>query len=105
MDRESQLSNVAFGGAWSEQIAGREALREALLLLDAAVEASAEVDLRERAEVREALRLASTYHPKGPMLLAAWDNALAIKNPGLRMAELERVLATLRAGIGKRLQG
>lgn len=27
MDRKSQLKNVAFGGAWSEQIAGNEARR------------------------------------------------------------------------------
>ena len=29
MERKRQLSNVAFGGAWSERIAGREALTAA----------------------------------------------------------------------------
>lgn len=103
MDRKGQLANVAFGGAWSEQIAGDEALAEAMACIEAAVERAARVDLRGDLAASEALRLLAADHPKGTMLVAAWDKALAVADPGLRVAELQRIAAALRAGIGRGL--
>ena len=104
MDREKQLGNVAFGGAWSEQIAGDEALAVALDRLDKAVKDTLYEDLRGFDEVRQALAVACEWHPKGDMLAHAWGKALALTNAGLRSAELRRIAGALRAGIGARIR-
>lgn len=100
MNRSKQLSNVAFGGAWSEQIADDEALAAALDRLDRAVEDTLHEDLRGFEDVTEAIALASSAHPKGPMLAQAWAKGLQMQNAGLRSAELKRIAGVLRAGIG-----
>lgn len=100
MERKEQLANVAFGGAWSEQIAGDEALADAMACIEASVERAAQSDLRGDLAAGEALRSLTVDHPKGAMLVAAWGKALAITEPGLRVAEFRRVAAALRAGIG-----
>ena len=102
MDRKGQLANVAFGGAWSEQIAGQEALRDAMRSIEAAARETLAADLRHDNSKREALELLAAEHPKGPMLIVAWEKAVRIENPGLRAAELARIAGALRAGIGKR---
>ena len=104
MDRKQQLSNVSFGGAWSEQIADDEALAMAMARLDRAVIDTLAEDLRGDGELEAALTLAATAHPKGAMLAKAWCKALAMPNAGLRSAELKRIATALRAGIGVRLQ-
>ena len=104
MDRKQQLGNVAFGGAWSEQIAGDEALEAAMRRLDGAVIDTLAEDLRGDAEMEAALALAASTHPKGPMLVATWGKALGQPNGGLRYAELKRIATALRIGIGARLQ-
>lgn len=83
MDRETQLSNVAFGGAWSEEIAGQEALQEARQVLEEAVEQCAMVDLRRDAEVNAAVQLLAAQHPKGVMLAQAWGRACSMKASGV----------------------
>lgn len=103
MDRKGQLANVAFGGAWSEQIAGQEALRDAMRGIEAAARETLYADLRHDSSKREALDLVAASHPKGPMLMAAWSRAISIENPGLRAAELARIAGAFRAGIGKQL--
>ena len=55
MDRERQLANVAFGGAWSEQIAGNERLAEAMQCIEAAVIGCEEQDLRSNSAIKAAL--------------------------------------------------
>lgn len=104
MDRERQLSNVSFGGAWSEQIAENEALADALARLDKAVEDTVYEDLRGFEDVADAIALASSAHPKGPILAQAWRKGLELPNSGLRAAELRRVAMALRTGIGVRLR-
>lgn len=101
MDREGQLANVAFGGAWSEQIAGDEAVRHAMLLVEAAVKEGARHDLRRDDSLRTALSLAAKAHPKGAMLVAAWNRALSMHDPGQRGAELMRIARLLRANLGQ----
>lgn len=103
MNRSKQLSNVAFGGAWSEQIADDEALAAALDRLDRAVEDTLYEDLRSFWDVREAIALAAAAHPKGAMLRRAWDKGLEIQNAGLRSGELKRIAGALRVGIGVRV--
>ncbi|QRZ12687.1 hypothetical protein JWJ88_08700 [Paracoccus methylovorus] len=103
MDRKQQLSNVSFGGAWSEQIADDEALALAMARLDGAVIDTLVEDLRGDGELEAAFTRAAAAHPKGYMLLRAWTRALAMPNAGLRSAELKRIAAALRAGIGVRL--
>ncbi|MDK8871475.1 hypothetical protein [Paracoccus sp. SSJ] len=103
MDRKQQLSNVSFGGAWSEQIAEDEALALAMARLDGAVIDTLAEDLRGDAELEAALGLAAAAHPKGAMLAAAWGKALGQANGGLRHAELKRIATALRVGIGARL--
>lgn len=46
MDRAAQLRNVAFGGAWSEQIVGDELLEASMQRLDKAVTDTLYEDLR-----------------------------------------------------------
>ncbi|UFM64262.1 hypothetical protein LOS78_01945 [Paracoccus sp. MA] len=104
MDRKQQLGNVAFGGAWSEQIADDEALEAAMRRLDGAVIDTLAEDLRGDPELEAALALAAGAHPKGAMLASAWGRALGQPNGGLRYAELKRIATALRMGIGARLQ-
>lgn len=98
MERKQQLGNVAFGGAWSEQIAGREALRDALDLVSQAAARTADEDLTEDRELRAALDLCCAKHPKGLLLQAAFRKALDLNHPHLRMAELDRIAKALHAG-------
>ena len=97
MERKHQLSNVAFGGAWSERIAARDALTAALDELCRAARDAGSHDPRRDRTVVEALTLACKGHPKGALLAAAWDKAAALTHPGLRTAELARIAALLRA--------
>lgn len=96
MERKHQLSNVAFGGAWSERIAGREALTTALDALHRAARDAGARDPRRDPAVIEALTLACAGHPKGALLAIAWDKAAALTHPRLRTAELTRIAALLR---------
>lgn len=104
MDRKGQLANVAFGGAWSEQITGNEALAAAVRMLDEAALLSADEDLRGNAAVREAVRAAASSHPKGAMLMQAWDRGLGLQNQGARVAELQRIARAIRVGLGGRIR-
>lgn len=101
MDREGQLANVAFGGAWSEQIAGDEAVKQAMLLVEAAANEGARRDLRRDDSLRTALGLVAKAHPKGVMLVAAWNKALSMHDPGQRVAELTRIARLLRANLSQ----
>lgn len=104
MDRKRQLSNVAFGGAWSEQIAGREELLRALTCLKRAAQRAATEDPRRDREVTAALDFACRDHPKGQMLRTAWSRGASITAPALRVAELIRVAALLEDAYSGRLQ-
>ena len=103
MDRSGQLRNVAFGGSWSEQIAGREELLHALETLKRAARRAGQHDPGQDMDVGPALDLASRDHPKGAMLRAAWARAAAITAPTLRVAELARVADLLAEAYGGRL--
>lgn len=104
MDRRGQLRNVAFGGAWSEQIAGTEELLRALEMLDVAVLRTADEDLREDPALAAALQLVCETHPKARDLMVAWDKGLRLSAPQARANELHRVANILRSGVLERLR-
>lgn len=104
VDRRGQLRNVAFGGAWSEQIEGNERLAEAMAQIDAAVQETAERDVRQDQRVAAALDAVCAAHPKGGLLREAWRKALDQGAPVIRTAELARISAAIRAGLGARLK-
>lgn len=91
------MSNVAFGGEWSEAIAPQEAMLLALEALRLAVDRTANQDLRLDGELGAALSLALDRHPKGDLLRQAWIRALAIPNPGVREQEVRRVQIAIQA--------
>ncbi len=99
MDRKDQLKNVSFGGAWSDQIPGREKLARSIGTVVAAPERAAEEDLREDAELDEALTNCCLAHPKGEGLRRSWQRALAMPDPGQRQAELARVARILETWV------
>lgn len=96
MERRDQLRNVAFGGAWSEQIAGREALRDALAILDEAADAAVLRDIRQSSEVRDALAIATKDNPKEGLLRDAWVKAAALPDPAQRCRRLADIATRLR---------
>lgn len=98
MDRARQLSNVAFGGAWSEEIARKEALQAALATLRQAAERAGAVDPQQDVTVMAALDLACQEHPRRDELRHAWAKGAALTNPGLRVEELTRVADVLARG-------
>lgn len=101
MNREGQLANVAFGGAWSEQIARNEAVEQAMRLVEEAAKEGARRDLRRDGSLCAALGLVTKAHPKGAMLVAAWDKALSMHDPGQRVPELMRIARLLRVNLGQ----
>lgn len=104
MDRKDQLRNVAFGGAWSEQIAGREALQRALLDLKVAAQKAGDHDPRLDLDLLDAVNCASKDHPKGDLLRQAWMRACALKEPGVRIRELRRIANLLAEGQAGKLR-
>lgn len=103
MDRKQQLGNVAFGGAWSEQLAADEALALAMSIIDGAVIDTMTDDLRGDADLESALSLVTAAHPKGSMLTLAWNRGLSTENACVRSGELKRLATVLREGLGDRL--
>lgn len=95
MERKHQLSNVAFGGAWSEQIAAREAMTAAFDTLRHAAGRAGSHDPRIDPAVCEALVTTCNAHPKGQLLSTAWKRAAGISVRELRIAELNRIIVLL----------
>lgn len=105
MDRKSQLKNVSFGGAWSEQIADDEILRQSFDLLKQSVDLTLEEDIRERWDIRQALEVVLEQHPKGVEIEKAWEKALNLPLAGVRSAEVSRLVKVLEAQLLERLKG
>lgn len=91
VDRRRQLGNVSFGGDWSEAIVLREEIASAMAVLGRAVGDCIESDPRTP-EAEAALALVCSRIARGPMLAAAWHRAAGLRAPGLRAAEMHRVL-------------
>lgn len=100
MERKKQLSNVAFGGDWSEEITLREALSGAIALLQQAVSDCKDTDPRTP-EVLEALDVVTTGRARAALLRTAFLKAAGLPDQGLRQKEMARVLANLVRVTGK----
>ena len=103
MDRRGQLRNVAFGGAWSEQIAGDEQIKESLARVERSAVRTVDEDLRADQELLDALGYLCRAHPKGAELRAAYMKALGLQYPAQRVMELTRIGQLLRAALEARL--
>lgn len=99
MDRRGQLGNVSFGGDWSEAIVTREEIAGAMAVLGRAVAGCIETDPRTP-ETEAALALVCGRVARGAMLAAAWRRAAGQREPGLRAAEMHRVLRTIAGVVG-----
>lgn len=97
--RKDQLTNVAFGGEWSEQIERRELLQQVIRNLEAAVEDCTEEDQRTD-QTKVALDVIRDL-TRGDMLANAFWKALGERVPGIRQQGAGRVLVTIKSVIGK----
>ena len=97
MDRKAQLSNVAFGGAWSERIPRNEHLARCVEMVSAAGPRTVEEDLREDDALSEAVDYICQKHPKGQELARSWRRALCEPHPGVRQGEVLRLARAITA--------
>lgn len=100
MERKRQLSNVAFGGDWSEGIEPAEQIAAALLTLEQAVERARNQNPLT-SSVLQALNVLTDQIARGEMQRAAFVGAAKIPHPEIRLAELRRVLKAIRSLVGK----
>lgn len=100
MERKRQLSNVAFGGDWSEGIEPAERIADALACLERAVDA-AKVRNPLNALTLGALEFVTTEIVRGHLLKEAFLRAGRIQHPELRQAELRRGLKVIKSLVGK----
>ena len=100
MDRRQHLANVAFGGNWSEEIVPAEERAAALATLRQAIAQAWEEDPRT-GPVRAALALLTRGHPKAALLAERFERAAALPAPGLRLEELQRLLAIVERMAGQ----
>lgn len=98
-DIKKKLSNVAFGGSWSEEILERSSKEDALHVLEQAVLNCMEEDVRTPA-LHAALDHVRDKFGKGPELASAFLVALAMPAPALRQQETSRVLRLIKNWAG-----
>ena len=100
MERKRQLSNVAFGGDWSEGIEPAEQIADALTCLERTVDA-ARVQNPLNARSLGALEFLTAEIARGHLQKEAFLRAGRIQHPELRQAELRRVLRSIKSLLGK----
>lgn len=100
MKRDEIFKNVSFGGGWSERIVGVEQRIKALEVLRAAIDETAESDLRLDTNMIEALQLCTGCIPRAKMLHVAWMKILSYPNSALRQRELQRLYELIEKGLG-----
>jgi hypothetical protein len=99
MDKKNQLSNVAFGGNWSEEILVNDELSKILNVIERAVQDCMERDVEDEALLNAMLYVRKNIE-KGPMLCAAFFKAIRIENQGLRYTETRKVELMIRSWAG-----
>jgi hypothetical protein len=101
MEKKKQLSNVAFGGNWSEEILVNDELEAVLNVIAQAVTHCANRDVEDEALLNAMLYIRKNVE-KGPMLCTAFFKAIRIENQGLRQAESCKAEYLIRqwAGVG-----
>ncbi len=98
-DMKKQLSNVAFGGSWSEEILDTSTKAQALRQVEAAVLNCFEEDVRTD-DLNEALDYLREKIGKGSELISAFLQALNIQTPALRQQEASRVFRLIKNWAG-----
>ncbi len=99
MDFKTQLSNVAFGGAWSEALVAQDELQNIMDVLQRAADDCAERDVNDR-DFLHALRYVRAEIEKGPMLVEGLQKALLEPHPALRAQAVQRYVAMIREWAG-----
>jgi hypothetical protein len=94
VERKKHLSNVAFGGAWSEEISARDEVQAVLEVLTRAAAECGERDVRDAA-LADALCYVYREVEKGPMLVAGFQKALLEPLPDMREAHVKRYVAMI----------
>jgi len=87
VEYKKHLANVAFGGAWSEELVERDALKSVMEVLYAAAADCGEKDVRDGA-LAEALCHIRRKIEKGPMLVEGFQTALLEPLPEVREARV-----------------
>ena len=100
MERKRQLSNVAFGGDWSEGIEPAERIADALACLERAVDAARERNPLSSKSLA-ALDFVTGEIARGHLQKEAFLRAGRLPHPELRQEELKRVLRSIKSLIGK----
>jgi hypothetical protein len=98
-ERKKQLSNVAFGGNWSEDLVDIDRLNRILSVIERAARDCASQDVRSR-QLEKALDEISQTIEKGPQLARRFMRALAELNPSLRHMEASKVARIIRRSVG-----
>jgi hypothetical protein len=99
MGKKKQLSNVAFGGNWSEQILVNDELRAVLDVIRMAVADCMDRDVEDEPLLNAMLYVRKNVE-KGPMLCAAFFKAIRIQNQVLRYDEVCNVEQMIRLWAG-----
>ena len=99
MEKKKQLSNVAFGGNWSESIVTTDELNVQLDIIALAGRDCTNRDVEDEALLNAMLYVRKNVE-KGPMLCAAFFKAVRIENQGLRLTEVQKVERIIRQWAG-----
>ncbi len=91
VERKKHLTNVAFGGAWSEQLIEDDALNSVMSVLQKACDECADRDVNDRALI-DALSYVRSNVEKGPMLVEGLQKALLEPNPNIRQEFVRRYI-------------
>lgn len=98
-DLKKKLTNVAFGGSWSEDILDRSTKEDALHVLEQAVLNCMDEDVRSPA-LHAALDYVRDKFGKGPELASAFLIAVGLQVPAMRQQEASRVLRLIKNWAG-----
>ncbi len=96
---KKHLANVAFGGAWSEELVLRDTLNQVMAALRRAAAECADRDVND-AEFLSALEYVRDNVEKGPMLVAGLQRALLEPNQTLRQTAATRYVQMIAEWAG-----
>ncbi|AUQ99313.1 hypothetical protein [Phaeobacter inhibens] len=99
-DIKKQLSNVAFGGSWSEEILNTAGLNAALSVIFQAADDCVERDVAT-AELDQALEFIRTKVGKGSQLAAQFLKAVRCPNQDVRKHEAMRIAQMINRWSGR----
>lgn len=99
-DIKTQLTNVAFGGSWSEEILRVSDMADALKVIFDAARTCTKVDVRT-VELVAALDFVAARIEKGPQLKAQFLKAVVIDNQQIRHDAAKKVFRQIQAWAGR----